>query len=448
MLSRKDRFLTLPLPLEGIRIADFTNACSGPYGTMMLADFGAEVIRVESLQYFPNSTRGTTPRPSKALMSTGSRLVVAYVDGEPGEKPWNRHAMFNCHARNKMSMTVNVRTPEGLDVMKRLVQKSDAVVDNYSAGVMDRMGMSYEVLRSWKQDIVVMQMPAFGLSGPYMKTRSFGIGVEGLCGFTSLRGYADDLQYQHIPSVVHMDTTGGAGSAFALLVALHDRDRTGEGQFIEFPQAENMLPNLGEFLLDAQMNQRQYGPMGNHHPRMAPHNVYPCNAPASWVAIAVADDAEWQRLCHALGWPSWAMDSRYHTLMGRLTCQDEIDNALAEWTRQRTPQEAAQHLQAYQVTAGPVLSAAAAFQDPQLRDRGFFEPLTHPEAGTHEYPGVLWKMSHTPAHLRTPPCCLGEHNDYVYGTLLGYTAEEIQSLTEAGHIGDTYVEAQTKARGS
>jgi crotonobetainyl-CoA:carnitine CoA-transferase CaiB-like acyl-CoA transferase len=160
------------------------------------------------------------------------------------------------------------------------------------------------------------------------------------------------------------------------------------------------------------------------------------------VAIAVADDAEWQRLCQALGWPHWAMDSRYHTLSGRLEHQDEIDRGLAEWTRQRTPQEAAQYLQDHQVTAGPVLSVAAAYQDPQLRDRGFFETLTHPEAGTHEYPGILWKMSHTPAHLRTHPCCLGEHNGYVYGTLLGYTAEVIQSLTEAGHIGDTSVEAQ------
>ncbi len=434
--------MTLPLPLEGIRIADFTNVYSDPYGTMMLADFGAEVIRVESLQYFPNSTRGTTPRPSRALMSTGSRIVVAYVDGEPGEKPWNRHAMFNCHARNKLSMTINVRTPEGLEVVKRLVQKSDAVVDNYSAGVMDRLGLSYETLRSWKPDIVVMQMPAFGLSGPYMKTQAFGIGVEGPCGFTSLRGYADDVQYQHVPSVVHMDTASGPGSAFALLAALHYRDRTGEGQFIEFPQAENMLPNLGEFFLDAQMNQRQHGPLGNRHPRMAPHNVYPGNTPMSWVAIAVTDDAEWQRLCRALDWPEWVMDSRYQTLAGRLEHQDDIDAALAEWTRQRTPQEVAQHLQDHQVTAGPVLSVVDAYRDPQLRGRRFFEPLTHPEAGTHEYPGVLWKMSHTPAHLRTPPCCLGEHNDYVYRTLLEYAEEEIQALTEAGHIGDTYVEAQ------
>lgn len=441
--GRKDTSLTLPLPLEGIRIADFTNVYSGPYSTMILADFGAEVIRVESLQYFPNSTRGTAPRPSRSLMSTGSRVVVAYVDGDPGDKPWNRHAMFNCHARNKMSMTVNLRTPKGLEVVQRLIQKSDVVVDNYSAGVMDRMGLSYEVLRGWKPDIVVMQMPAFGLSGPYMRTQAFGIGVEGPCGFTSLRGYTDDLEYRHVPSVVHMDTTSGPGSAFALLAALHYRDRTGEGQFIEFPQAENMLQNLGEFFLDAQMNQRQYGPLGNRHPRMAPHNVYPCKTPASWVAIAAADDREWQRLCQALDWPNWAVDSRYQTLMGRLEHQDGIDTALAAWTRQRTPQEAAQYLQEHQVTAGPVLSAAAAYQDPQLRDRGFFETLTHPEAGTHEYPGILWKMSHTPAHLRTPPCCLGEHNDYVYGTLLEYTAEEIQALTEAGHIGDTYVEAQT-----
>src|SRR5687768_2144064 len=146
-----------PLPLEGIRIADFTNVYAGPYGTMMLADFGAEVIRVESLQYFPSTTRGTTPRPSKALMATGSRLVVAYPDLDPDDEPGHRHAMFNCHARNKLSMTVNLRTAEGMDIVQRLVQCSDAVVDNYSAGVMDRLGLSYDVLKAWKSDIVVMQ---------------------------------------------------------------------------------------------------------------------------------------------------------------------------------------------------------------------------------------------------------------------------------------------------
>lgn len=434
-----------PLPLEGIRIADFTNVYAGPYGTMMLADFGAEVIRVESLQYFPSTTRGTTPRPSKALMATGSRLVVAYPGLEPGDKPWNRHAMFNCHARNKLSMTVNLRTSEGIDVVKRLVQCSDAVVDNYSAGVMDRLGLAYEVLKEWKSDIVVMQMPAFGLSGPYMKTQAFGIGVEGPCGFTALRGYVDDPEHRQVPSVVHMDAASGPGSAFALLTALHYRDRTGEGQFIEFAQAENMLPHLGEYFLDTQMNQRVYGPMGNHHPHMAPHNVYPCREPDTWVAIAVADNTEWQALCQALDWPAWVIDDRFHTATGRLQNQDELDRALAEWTRQWTPLDAAQRLQAHGVSAGPVLSVADAYTDAHLCARGFFETVTHPEAGTHEYPGMLWRMSHTPAHIRTPPCCLGEHNPYVYHDLLGYSAEEIDALTQAGHIGDTYVEAQTSA---
>ncbi len=410
---------------------------------MMLADFGAEVIRVESLQYFPSTTRGSVPRPSQALMGTGSRLVVAYADGNPGDKPWNRHAMFNCHARNKLSMTVNLRTPEGLDIVKRLVQRSDAVVDNYSAGVMDRLGLSYEVLRRWKADIIVMQMPAFGLSGPYMQTQAFGIGVEGPCGFTASRGYSDDPAYKLVPSVVHMDAASGPGCAFALLTALHYRDRTGQGQFIEFAQAENMLQHLGAYFLDAQMNQRVHGPMGNHHPRMAPHNVYPCAGHATWVAIAVADDAEWQGLCKALAWPAWAMEARFRTTPGRLQHQDELDAHLTAWTRQQTPADVAQLLQANGVTAGPVLSVADAYADPHLQARGFFEIVTHPEAGTHAYPGILWRMSHTPAHIRTPACCLGEHNAYVYGELLGYRAEEIDALTQAGHIGDTYVEAQT-----
>lgn len=432
-----------PLPLSGMRIADFTNVYSGPYATMLLADFGAEVIRVESLQYFPSTTRGYTPRPTPELMATGSRVVVAYVEKEPGTRPWNRHAMFNCHARNKLSMTVNLQTPEGLDIVQRLVQRSDVVVDNFSAGVMGRLGLSYDVLRTWKSDIVVMSMPAFGLTGPYSTVQAFGIGVEGPCGFTAVRGYADDTARQRVPTVVHMDTASGPGAAFALLVALHHRDRTGEGQFIEFAQAENMLPHLAEYLLDAQMNQRQHRPQGNQHASMAPHNVYPCAGEGAWVTIAVADDAEWQRLCDAMERPAWAMHERFGSTASRLQHQQELDTRLAAWTRQYTSTDVAHRLQQYGVAAGPVLSAAAAYADPHLRARGFFETVTHAEAGTHEYPGVLWRMSHTPAHIRRPACCLGEHNAYVYGEILGYSAAETARLTSAGHIGDTYVEAQS-----
>lgn len=428
------------LPLAGIRVADFTNVYSGPYATMLLADWGAEVIRVESLQYFPSTTRGYTPTPTAALMATGSRVVVAYADREPGERPWNRHAMFNCHARNKLSMTVDPKRPEGQEVIRRLVQCSDIVVDNFSADVMRRMGFSYETLQSWKNDIIVMSMPAFGLSGPYKHTQAFGIGVEGLCGFTAVRGYADDTERHYVPSVVHMDTASGPGAAFALLTALHYRDRTGEGQFIEFPQSENMLPHLGEFFLDAQMNHRDGRPLGNGHPRMAPHNVYACAGEEAWVTIAVANDTEWQRLGEALGQPAWALQEHFRTTAERLQHQEEIDRHLEAWTRQRTPMEAAQHLQAYGIAAGPVLSAQEAYQDVQLQARGFFQTMTHPEAGTHAYPGVLWKMSHTPGIVRTPPCCLGEHNDYVYRQLLGYSEAEIAQLKAAHHIGDTYIE--------
>ncbi len=432
-----------PLPLEGIRIADFTNVYSGPYATMLLADFGAEVIRVESLQYFPMATRGYAPRPSPALLAAGTRVMSAYPDGEPGERPWNRHAMFNCHARNKLSMTVNLKSAEGLEVTRRLVTRSDVVVDNFSAGVMDRMGLSYEVLRSWKSDIIVMSMPAFGLSGPYKATQAFGIGVEGPCGFTAVRGYADDVERTQVPSVVHMDTASGPGAAFALLTALHYRDRTGEGQCIEFAQAENMLPHLAEYFLEAQMTPREHRPMGNHHPRMSPHNVYPCAGEQAWVTIVVADDTEWQRLCEVLGQPAWAIQPHFRTTEGRLRHQDELDQALSAWTQQYTPADVAQRLQAHGVTAGPVLSAAAAYPDPHLQARGFFATLTHPDAGTHDYPGILWRMSHTPAHIRTPPCCLGEHNAYVYGEVLGYSPEEIERLTRHDHIGDTYIEARS-----
>jgi crotonobetainyl-CoA:carnitine CoA-transferase CaiB-like acyl-CoA transferase len=286
-------------------------------------------------------------------------------------------------------------------------------------------------------------MPAFGLSGPYTTTQAFGIGVEGLCGFTAVRGYADDVDRQYVPSVVHMDTASGPVAVFALLAALHHRNRTGEGQFLEFAQAENLLPHLGEFFLDAQMNQRDHAPLGNAHPRMAPHNVYPCTPDGTWMTIAIASNAEWQRLCQALDFPTWAMQERFTTTAGRLQHQADIDRELASWTRQHIAMEATHYLQAHGIAAGPVLSAAAALDDAHLQAREFFQRVTHPEAGTHAYVARLWQMSHTSLSIRRPPCCLGEHNDYVYGELLGYSAEEIRQLKHQGHIGDTYIEAQS-----
>lgn len=428
------------LPLSGIRILDFTVVWAGPYATMMLADYGAEVIRVESLQHFPSTTRGLMPRPPEALLANATHLLGGYPDWEPGERPWDRHPMFNAHARNKLSMTVDLSRPEGVDVVRRLVAVSDVIIENNAIRVMGKLGLDYDTVRGWKEDIIYLSMPAFGHSGPYRAFQGFGSNVEALCGLTAVRGYAgNDLSTTK--AVYYMDASSGAGGAFAILCALNYRDRTGAGQFIDFAQAENMLPHIGEYFMQVTMNERNYPLSGNRHPAMAPHNCYPCAGEDRWVVIAVASDVEWQRLCQVLEHPCWSRQTKFATLAGRLQHHDELDQHLAAWTSQRDAHKVMAHLQAHGVTAGAVLSEPDAYADPQLNARGFFETVTHRECGTHRYPGMLWKMSKTPGSIRQADCCLGQHNDRVYRDILGLSDDEIDRLRQAGHIGDTYVDA-------
>jgi crotonobetainyl-CoA:carnitine CoA-transferase CaiB-like acyl-CoA transferase len=426
------------LPLSGVRVLDFTVVWAGPYATMMLADWGAEVIRVESLQHFPSTTRGLVPRPPAAMLANATHLLAGFPDWQPGEQPWNRHPMFNCHARNKLSMTVNLTCPEGQALVRRLVTMSDVIIENNAAGVMAKLGLDYDTVRALKADSIYLSMPSFGCSGPYRAFQGFGSNVEALCGFTAVRGYSD-MPLSANTAVYYMDTASGPGGAFAVLCALHYRRRTGKGQFIDFAQAENMLPHLGEYFMEAAMHGRDSMPIGNRHPTMAPHGCYPCQGDDRWLVVAVATDAEWQRLCHALGDPEWATHPQFSTLAGRLQHQDTLDRCLATWTSTQEARAAMEYLQAHGIAAGMVFFESDAYDDAQLQSRGFFETVTHRECGTHRYPGMLWKMSHTPGMIRSPACCLGEHNDYVYRELLGLSDEAIERLRQAGHIGTTYI---------
>ena len=272
------------LPLAGVRVLDFTVVWAGPYATMLLADWGAEVIRVES-----PALSQRHPWPCTAPASGDARQCHAPAsrapNWEPGERPWNRHPMFNAHARNKLSMTVDLTRPAGYDIVRRLVTMSDVIIENNATGVMAKLGLDYDTVRTWKDDLIYVSMPSFGYSGPYRAFQGFGSNVEALCGFTAVRGYANAPLTTNT-GVYYMDAASGPGGAFAVLCALHYRQRTGEGQYIDFSQAENMLPHLGEYFMDAAMNGRDPAPMGNRHPAMAPHNCYPCQGEDRWLVLA------------------------------------------------------------------------------------------------------------------------------------------------------------------
>lgn len=411
-----------PLLLDGIRVIDLTVSFAGPKAVACLADMGAEVIKVESVQYI-DAQRGRKTVPS------GMR---SYPNGEPGERPWNRHAGFNQLNRNKLGITVDLTRPQGKEIFKRLVKISDVVVDSFSAGVMERLGLGYAQLKEIRPDIVVMSMPGLGMTGPYRGYKSFGGIVECIAGQVAVKGYPDGKPFT---TGAYGDPIGGLHGAIALLIAFLYRQRTGKGQFIDLSQAESLAVLSAEAIMDYTMNGRVQKPMGNRHRFMAPHGTYRCKGEDKWVAIAVSSDEEWQALCKAAGRLDWANDVKFSTALSRWLNAGELDRSIQEWTVHLDHYEVMNVLQAAGVAAGAVLTADEAFHDPHLEKRGFFEIVSHPEAGTHLTSGISWKLSKTPACVRFAAPCLGQHNQYVLHELLGISYEEIAQLEAEQIIG-------------
>lgn len=428
------------LPLEGIRVVDVTVVWAGPHCTQMLAEWGAEVIRVEPLQHIQPSTRGAEAQVTQEAVdrSADTRIPLYSYPGRQVEpRPWNRSPAFNSHARNKKSMTVDVTTPEGLGVFRRLIAVADVFVENNVAETIEKAQIRYEDLVEYNPRLIMLRMPAYGLNGPFKNYRSFGTHMEGMTGHHHLRSYPN-LDPSMTGDAFTADAAGGVVGALAVMMALRHRRRTGKGQLIELAQAENFMGYLGEIVLDTGMNGRNWPSQGNQHPSHAPHNVYPCSGDDRWITIDVGTDGEWRALCMVMGDPEWSREERFRDTLTRWQNREALDQLLATWTAKHDAFELWRRLTDAGVTAGPVQNERDAFACPQLNERGFFEELDHPEFGRYRYPGLNLRMSQTPNHLRRHPVRLGEDNDYVYHELLGVGNEEYERLKRLGHIGMDY----------
>jgi benzylsuccinate CoA-transferase BbsF subunit/naphthyl-2-methylsuccinate CoA transferase subunit len=426
------------LPLEGVRVLGFGLLWAMPTATMMMSDMGAEVIKVESLRYFPMGTRGIFPRPTRELIRNTGYYGRGYPESEPGDRPWNRYAVFNCHARNQLSMTIDLNKPDGQRYIRQLVAVSDLVIENNSPDVMEKLGLGYATLRAINPRIIMIRLPGIALSGPYRDFRGTGATIEAICGLTSLRGYVDG-DPSTAGASYYMDSASAGVSVFALLAALERRDETGEGSLIEIPQSENLLNHMGEAILEYSMNARAPAPLGNFHPAYAPQGAYRSKGEDRWVGISVTSDSEFVKLCEAIGRPELATDPRYASPLVRRRNQEALRGPIEAWTAQRTHREAAATLQDAGVPAGPVLAEPDAYEDPHLNARGFFSTWTTPDTGTYRYPGHLWRYHKTPLRYDRPAPTLGQDNEYVYKTILGVDDAEYRRLIEEGHIGDTYL---------
>ena len=407
------------LPLFNVRVLDLSKVWAGPYATRLLGDMGAEVIKIEA----PNSWDLTR---SLALLPPDT------------ERPYDKSGYFMEYNRNKYGCVLDLAKPRGRELALRLVAMSDVVIENYRADVMEGLGLSYAELRAVKPDIILVSMPSHGLWGPDAGRIGYGTHMEQLSGLVSLTGYIGEMP--HKSGISYGDPVAGMTAAAATIAALLHRRWTGEGQHVEVAQVEAILPFLGELFMEYGMTGQEPPRRGNRHRSIAPHGVYRCagdtfdelSASDSWVTIAVENDAQFAALCDVIGRPELARGERYADVVSRYRNQDDLDPIISEWTAGRTHHEAAEQLQAAGVPAEPVLTIPELVVDPHLNERGFWEEVTNRESGTWKMEAPAWRFSRAPAHVRLPAPTFGEHNDYVFGDLLGLSEDEIAALEREG----------------
>jgi crotonobetainyl-CoA:carnitine CoA-transferase CaiB-like acyl-CoA transferase len=400
------------LPFDGVKVVDFSWIGVGPISAKALADHGAQVVRVE------------TENPADRL-----RLVGPFKDGVPGIDRCQFFASFNT---SKLSLALNLKAPEGVEIAKRLIRWADVCLDSFTAGTMSELGLGYEVARTLNPGLIMASTCLMGQTGPAARLGGYGYHAAAVSGFYEVTGWDD--RPPGGPFNAYTDTIAPRFLATVLLAALDHRRRTGEGQYIDQAQMESSLHFLAPELLAAQLGGRSPRRAGNFSPDAAPHDAYPCAGEDQWCAIAVETDAQWRALRRALGEPAWAMVPALETLAGRLAERERIDRELAAFTSRHAPRDLMERLQAAGVPAGMVQRSSDHQLDPQLAHRRFFVPMRHPEMGEVPYEGHSYTISGYANGPRFPAPCLGEHSHLVLGEILGLGDEEIARLLASGAI--------------
>ena len=399
------------LPLHGVRIIDACIYWAGPMATMLLADLGAEVIKIESIQRID---------------------FLRLLGGWPSADGYEFSAAFNGSNRNKYGITLNLNHARGREIFENLVEIGDVVTENFSPRVMENWGLSYEYLKKINPEVIMLSMPGFGATGPWRNYVTFGPNVEMVSGMPTISGYPDG---EPMMTGYIADPAAGLMGAVAVTIALQHRHRTGKGQHIDLSQAEAFTAFMGEAIMEYSMNKRMQPRRGNRHPSIAPHGVYPCKGDDEWVTITLASEEEWGSFCDAIGNPDWIKDEKFSDPVRRCENHDELDKLIGDWTRQHDKHEIMRILQKAGLAAAPVLSYAEVLDDAQFKSRGFFETINRPVTGTHPYPGFPVKFSETPVSIRRPAPTIGQDNEYVLKNILGMSDGEIKQLEEDEIIG-------------
>jgi len=396
--------------LEGVKVAAFIQGVAGPLAAVILAGYGAQVLRIES------RTRLEWERQSGG----------PYVGNKPSHDSAAGYLSANA---GELGISLNLKHPKAMEVMTRVIKWADVVMENFSGGTMVRMRLGYEDLKKIKPDIIMLSAAIYGQTGPFAGVGGYGGTLTALTGLPHITGFPD--QTPQFPGFAITDYIAPRANVLAIVAALDHRRRTGRGQYIDAAQVESTIPLLTPILLEYQVNGREATRMGNRSTYAAPHSVYRCKGDERWCAITVFTDEEWQRFGQVIGSPAWTRDPEFATLTDRLKNVDKLDRLVEEWTVNYPPEEVMTLMQNAGVAAGVVQGGPDLGRDPQLRHRQFYCKLDHPGMGDFTYGGLPAQFSETPYEIRRAPF-LGEHNEEVYLSKLGMSAEEFARLTAEG----------------
>ena len=396
------------LPLEGVRVVDLTWVWAGTFGSMNLAHLGAEVIHIESAKR-PDLYRRT------AVMRSDEVLTL------------NQSGMFNQWNQGKRGVAVDLGTEQGIEVVKDFVRVSDVVTQNFATGVMERLGLGYDVLRGINPRIIMASISGYGQSGPYRDYMGYGPATSPLTGISAVTGYVGGGPEE--VGVSMPDPNAGITAALAVVSALERRDETGVGDHLDVSLFESSAAYGVEAWMQYAFNGTQPERAGNRDPCMAPHGCFPCQGDDRWVAIACASDAEWQTLAGLID-PALVGDARFESLASRKANEAALEEVVAAWTRQQDRWQVTATLQSAAIAAFPTFTCKDIVEDPHLNARGYIERLVHPEVGARAHTGIPWRLARRQNGVRMPAPCLGADTEQVLRDTLGYDEARIAALRE------------------
>jgi len=402
-----------PKALEGIRVIDLTRIYAGPYCSMLFADMGAEVIKIEP--------------PGGEIIRDNPPLVK---EGENGPHDRSRSGYFLTLNRNKYGITLNLKHPKAVSIFKDLVKIGDVVLENYAPGVMKRLGIDYPVLKEVNPRIIMAGISGFGQWGPYSERIAFDHISQAMSGMMSITGHPDSPPTRVGTSLG--DVNASVHAAFAIMTALWHREKTGVGQYVDISMQEAMVSILEGAIARWTIGRELQTPIGTHNPHDAPMAAYKCKD--GYIIIATVGDEHWHRFCKAIDKPEWAEDPRYQIKRQRWENKYVLADEIEKITANYTVKEVGEMMDRERVANSPIHNIEQVVDDPHLNARGYFVEVEHPIIGKAKLPGIPFKLSETPGDVERPSPLVGEHNELILGKYLGMNKEEVGRIKEEGVI--------------